>query len=177
MATSLVRKQLMGAAGAAAALVALAAIFSVAGKVLGEAALPQDDPASRLAFAASWLTVPGVALLAGVIGAAGRGFHADAIEGTRTPASHALEINLRYNQNTVEQAVLAAIAWGALAVTLPRAQLWLIPAMAAAFGLGRLTFWIGYLIHPMGRAFGMVLTALPTVAAYAWLVWRAVRPH
>jgi hypothetical protein len=38
--------------------------------------------------------------------------------------------------------------------------------------LGRLTFWIGYLIYPMGRAFGMVLTAVPTFAAYGWLVWR-----
>jgi hypothetical protein len=26
----------------------------------------------------------------------------------------------------------------------------------------------------MGRAFGMVLTILPTVIAYAWLVWRVM---
>jgi hypothetical protein len=47
--------------------------------------------------------------------------------------------------------------------------------MATLFAFGRAAFWAGYLIYPMGRAFGMVLTALPTIAAYAWLVWHACR--
>jgi hypothetical protein len=34
---------------------------------------------------------------------------------TRTPSSHSFEINLRYNQNTLEQTVLAVIAWTGLA--------------------------------------------------------------
>jgi hypothetical protein len=50
----------------------------------------------------------------------------------------------------------------------------LIPAMAALFAVGRATFWLGYLLDPTGRAFGMVLTALPTIGAYLWLTWRAV---
>jgi hypothetical protein len=44
------------------------------------------------------------------------------------------------------------------------------------FAFGRVAFWIGYLLHPLARAFGMVVTALPTLAAYAWLVrhaWQA----
>lgn len=51
-----------------------------------------------------------------------------------------------------------------------------IAAMACLFALGRITFRGGYLLHPQARAFGMVLTALPTVVAYGWLVaelWRA----
>lgn len=94
--------------------------------------------------------------------------------GTRTPASHSLEINLRYNQNTLEQGALAAIAWTALALVLPRSELILIPAMACLFVFGRISFWIGYLLHPLGRAFGMVLTMLPTVIAYGWLAWHAL---
>jgi len=115
-------------------------------------------------------------LLAGIIAAGRRGFIADAIEGTRTPANHGLEINLRYNQNTLEQTVLAAIAWGAMAPTLPRDALVVIAMMAFLFAFGRIAFWIGYLLHPLARAFGMVLTALPTIAAYVWLLqhaWRA----
>ena len=136
---------------------------------------PADDPATRLAFAVHWLLAPGCALLAGVQVAAGRGFHPDAIDGTRTPKSHALEIALRYNRNTVEQTVLAAIAWLGLAVGLPHAGLAFIPAMAVLFVVGRATFWAGYLVYPTARAFGMVMTTLPTIVAYGWLLFDACR--
>ena len=129
-----------------------------------------DDLATRLAFAVRWLLAPGVMLLAGIHVAASRGFHSDAIDGTRTPTSHYLEIALRYNQNTLEQTVLAAIAWCGLALAVPHASLAFIPAMAGLFVVGRVTFWLGYLVYPTARAFGMVLTALPTIAAYVWLV-------
>jgi hypothetical protein len=99
--------------------------------------------------------------------------HADTLfSSVAVPASASLEINLRYNQNTLEQTVLACIAWACLAVMLPRTQLALIPAMATLFAIGRAAFWIGYLIHPMGRAFGMALTAFPTIAAYLMLALR-----
>jgi hypothetical protein len=93
---------------------------------------------------------------------------------TMSPLRHSLEINLRYNQNTLEQTVLAAIAWINISVVLPQERLVLIPAAAFLFGFGRAAFWIGYLIYPMARAFGMVLTVLPTIAAYVWLVWQAL---
>jgi hypothetical protein len=167
------RKQFVGAIGSAAALAVLLIFHHVAPRLLAGLALPRDDASDRLAFAARWLVAPGATLLAGVWAAARRGFYPDAIDGTRTPANPALEINLRYNQNTLEQLVLAAIAWAALAVTVPIGSLYLIPAMAITFVIGRITFWIGYLIYPTGRAFGMVLTILPTIAAYAWLIGRA----
>ena len=34
-----------------------------------------------------------------------------------------------------------------------------------------------YLVYPVARAFGMVLTALPTIAAYVWLVAHWLAPH
>jgi len=161
----------MGIAGALPAFVVVALTLDHASDLFAFASLPPDDLASRLSFALRWLLVPGICLLLGVIVAARRGFLADAIDGTRTPASHSLEINLRYNQNTLEQAVLASIAWIQLAITLPHSQFMLIPAMASLFAIGRGAFWIGYLIHPMGRAFGMAITALPTVVSYGWLLW------
>jgi hypothetical protein len=133
-------------------------------------ALPSENFAGRLAFAVRWMLIPGICLLLGVIVAGRRGFVADAIDGTRTPASRSLEINLRYNQNTLEQTVLACVAWAGLAISIPTAHLVVIPAMATLFAFGRAAFWTGYLIHPMGRAFGMVLTVLPTIGSYAWLV-------
>src|ERR1051326_43556 len=91
------------------AVVLLLVLISIPG-VGREFPAPQDDDvAARLAFAAKWLLVPALCLLAG-IGALGslRFFSDDAIDGTRTPASRTLEINIRYNLNTLEQTVLAA---------------------------------------------------------------------
>jgi hypothetical protein len=167
------RKQLIGIAGALPAFIVVALTLDHASELFTFVALPADDPSSRLTFALRWMLVPGICLLLGVIIAGRRGFIADAIDGTRTPSSRSLEINLRYNQNTLEQTLLACIAWAGLAISLPIAHLVLIPAMATLFAIGRFTFWVGYLIYPMGRAFGMVLTALPTIGSYAWLVWHA----
>jgi hypothetical protein len=167
------RKQLIGIAGALPAFVVVALTLAHASTLFVFVALPSGDLGSRLAFAVRWMLVPGICLLLGVVVAGRRGFVPDAIDGTRMPASRSLEINLRYNQNTVEQALLACIAWAGLATRLPLEYLVLIPAMATLFAIGRGAFWVGYLIHPMGRAFGMVLTVVPTIAAYAWLVWVA----
>jgi hypothetical protein len=132
--------------------------------------LPVDAAGERIAFALKWLLVPGFTLLVGIAMVANRRFFsADAMDGTRLPQSTTLEINLRYNQNTVEQAVLVAIAWPVLALLLPLSQLGLIPVLAVLFGAGRIAFWIGYLMAPWARAFGFALTFYPTVVAYVWL--------
>jgi hypothetical protein len=166
------RKQVIGLAGTGAALLALLLWFYAARLLFANVGRVEDNYASRLAYSVRWLVLPGFTLLIGVWAAARRGFLPDAIDGTRTPSSYSLEINLRYNQNTVEQVLLAAIAWMGLVLFLPRERLYLIPAMAVSFVVGRTTFWIGYLIHPMGRAFGMVITIIPTIFAYTWLGWQ-----
>jgi hypothetical protein len=167
--TSLRRNQFLGMLGAVPAIAVVLLVWDLAPHRLSGLAPTRFDTAERLAYAAKWLVGPALTLLAGVLGAARRGFYADAIEGSRTPANHGLEITLRYTQNTLEQLVLAAIAWTALSVSLPPGQMVLIPAAALLFVVGRITFWVGYAIHPMGRAFGMALTALPTVLAFVAL--------
>jgi hypothetical protein len=103
-----------------------------------------------------------------------RFFLPEAIDGSPAPESHTLEINLRYNQNTLEQTVLAAIAWTGLALALPHDRLALIPALAILFVVARALFWIGYLIAPGARAVGFGLTFYPTVLAFIWLAARAL---
>jgi hypothetical protein len=169
----LARRQLIALAGMLPAVLATLLVWRYAPRLFAGIALPADATAGRLAFAARWLLVPGLTLLAGVALVSGRRFFMDAIDGTRTPLSRSLEINLRYNVNTLEQTVLAAIAWTGLSLALPRARLYLIPAMALLFAVGRAAFLIGYLIDPMGRAFGMVLTGLPTMIALVWLALAA----
>ncbi|KAF0117542.1 MAG: hypothetical protein FD163_2406 [Hyphomonadaceae bacterium] len=137
---------------------------------LSDFALPNDAVGNRLAYAISWMIIPAAMLLAGVFGASRRGFYGDAIEGTRSPKSHSLEINLRYNQNTVEQALIAVIVWAGLAIELPFEKLVIIPILAALFAVGRVTFWVGYLVNPMARTFGMTLTVFPTLIGIFWLL-------
>src|SRR5476651_555307 len=129
------RKQLIGIICALAGVLTLALAWRLTG--LAGFGLAADDAASRLAFAAHWLLLPGLTLLAGIFGAARRGFYRDAIDGTRSPANYVLEITLRYNINTVEQVVLAAIAWAGLAAALPHDRLGLIPVLALLFVFGR----------------------------------------
>jgi len=133
-----------------------------------------DDAAARIAFVAHWLLLPGLALFFGVgLVANQRFFVADAIDGGPSE-SRLIQVALRYNTNTVEQCLLAAIAWLGLALALSHEQLKLVPAMAISFLLGRILFFIGYLIAPAGRALGLGLTAYPTFAALIWLAWRMI---
>jgi MAPEG family len=165
-------KQIAVTLGSAAAII----VLLVAWWELPVLPLPTPDGAdiaTRLAFVARWLLLPGFALFFGIAAVAKqRFFVADAIDGEPETNNRFLDITLRYNRNTLEQVILAAIAWTGLALALPHAQLKLIPAMAIAFLVGRLLFWIGYMIAPMGRTFGLGLTFYPTVAA---LIWLAVR--
>jgi hypothetical protein len=168
------RKQLFVALGMAAAVAILALFWSC----LSELPLPLpdgDDAAARLAFVAHWLLLPGLALFVGIaIVANQRFFTADAIDGEPSSQSRLIEIALRYNRNTLEQTVLAAIAWLGLALALSHEMLKLIPALAIAFVIGRALFFLGYLIAPPARALGMGLSAYPTFAALIWLAWRMI---
>ncbi len=170
----MLRKQIFVAIGMAAAVVVLLILWWQ----LPNLHMPRPDadgPAARLAFAARWLLAPGLALFAGIAVIANqRFFVADAIEGARVSQNWLIEITLRYNQNTLEQTVLAAIAWAGLALAVPHEMLGIIPAMAIVFVTGRALFWIGYQIAPAARAFGFALSAYPTFAALVWLAWRAV---
>jgi hypothetical protein len=170
------RKPVLVLAGMALAVGVLLTLFPFLG-VAQLFALPLvDDEPARLAYAARWLLVPGLCLMAGVGAMANRRFFSsDAMDGTRAPESRTMEINLRYNLNTLEQTVLAAIAWTGLALALPHERLGLIAALAVIFAFGRILFWSGYLIAPWARAFGFALTFYPTVAAFVWLVLRALR--
>jgi len=167
----MLRKQLAVAFGMAAAV----AVLLLTWFKLPDLPLPvpeAGDMAAKAAFVLHWLLLPGLALLFGIgLVANQRFFVSDAIDGGPSK-SRLIEIALRYNTNTLEQTVLAAIAWFGLALVLPVPQLKLIPAMAISFAIGRVLFLIGYLVVPVARALGLGLTAYPTFAA---LIWLAVR--
>jgi MAPEG family len=171
----MLRKQVLVGLGMAIAVIVLIALSRIPGAMALFPPPAADDDAARLAFAARWLLLPGLCLFAGIVTAANRRFFSeDGIDGSRTPPSRGLEINLRYNQNTLEQIVLAAIAWSGLALLLPHERLGLIGMLAVLFTLGRGLFWIGYLAAPWARAIGFGLTFYPTAVVLVWLTMRAL---
>ena len=170
----MLRKQVLIFAGMVAAVVVGIAVAFYAPWGAPDP-LPQNE-GERLAFAVRWLLVPGLALFVGIGMTANQRFlKSDAIDGERKVESWAFEVNLRYNQNTLEQLALAAVAWTGLALTLPAGQLGIIARMALLFGAGRVAFWLGYLYAPWARAFGMGLTAYPSFVALVYLVWFALQ--
>lgn len=166
------RKQILVALGMLAAVMACLAAWRWG---LGRASATEIGAAERLALAARWMLVPALTLLVGIGFTANRRFFSpQAIDGGAPSPGSAFDINLRYNRNTLEQTVLAAVAWTGLALVLRPQDLSLIPALAALFAVGRAAFWIGYLMAPWARAFGLGLTFYPTAVALVWLAVRAI---
>lgn len=97
----------------------------------------------------------------------GRRFSPQDIGGSAAgPPSPALAIRVAFLQNTLEQAVIAAGAYLAVATLVTGAWLSLIPAAVLLFWIGRVLFLAGYRRGVRGRALGMCLTAMPTVLLY-----------
>ncbi|WP_390904404.1 MAPEG family protein [Thermocoleostomius sinensis] len=95
------------------------------------------------------------------------------------PPSDKIAVQVAFLQNTLEQAVLAVGAYLALATLLSGPWLSLIVTAVMLFAVGRLLFLIGY--HrdhrgAQGRALGMSLTMLPTLAGYVLAIALIIIP-
>lgn len=128
---------------------------------------PVDLP-DRLAFAIRADVFVFLWILLGVrMVAKGRFRSAADIRGSAFgPPSAAIAVPVAFLQNTLEQAVIAIGAHLVLSTVLSGPPLALIPTSVALFGIGRLTFLLGYPKGAGARAFGIATTAVPTVAGY-----------
>ena len=115
--------------------------------------------------------MPGLVLAAIIGRIAQRRFSDDALidGGGAAPGSPAW-IDGRVLVNTVEQALLAALIWPFVAMTLGGV---LALYLGGGFVVARLAFWVGYHVAPPLRAFGFAATFYPTVLAGLWAlaVW------
>lgn len=151
----------------------LGVFVCVAGLLAGYLLLPRyfDFPEALIDRFVFWARLQ-VFLLVWValgVGAVSRGRRKSAqdIRGSAYgPPSPRLAIRIAFLQNTVEQAVLASGAYLALITVLTGPALSLLPSAAILFGVGRVTFFLGYPQGAPGRGFGFVLTALPTLLGY-----------
>jgi uncharacterized membrane protein YecN with MAPEG domain len=73
-------------------------------------------------------------------------------------------------QNTLEQVVLAVVAYGAWLWLMPGPRAGLVILCAIMFSIGRLLFFAGYARGAPWRALGFTLTFYPTVGLYLFLM-------
>ena len=154
--------------GAVAAALCTAAVFAVAPGWITTSGAP-------LEVAVKWLCLPALSLLAMIGRMANMRFlNAALIDGQDGGPGSAADRAQRVLRNTTEQAVLAALAWPALAIQLAPTQAGLFPALAVSFLIGRVAFALGYAKGAAGRAFGFGLTFYPTVVVVIWASLRAL---
>ncbi len=120
---------------------------------------------TRLNALAQSLLVPAVFLLISIGRLAKHRFFTPAdIDGDPSHPDTPQAIKLqRVLQNTLEQALLAAIAYIIWALIAPDHWLLTLPLAATLFAVGRALFFIGHSKGAAGRALGFTLTFYPTV--------------
>ena len=137
---------------------------------------------SRLGWGAMWLILPALCLLLAIGRLASHRFMTpEDIDGSGlTQGSETARIAQAVIQNTLEQAVLAALVYGAFCASVSRGWLAAIPAAAVLFTLGRILFAAGYRRGAPGRALGFALPFYSTIAlavlAFVGLVLRLLGP-
>ena len=98
-------------------------------------------------------------------------FAAAAIDPLAGRETRALLRNQRVIANTVEQFAVFAPALLAFAAGATAARMAEVTAAGMVFAGARLLFWLGYLLAPVGRAFGMAGTLVVTLGTLAAAIW------
>lgn len=82
-----------------------------------------------------------------------------------SPPSARIAVASAFLQNTLEQFVVASTSYFALLMFAGEMAMPFIACAVVLFALGRVCFYLGYPQGAGGRAFGMAVTALPSLAA------------
>lgn len=167
------RDQKIVAAGAAAGIASMAlALWLLSTRLPPPAGV--ETLAGRLAYAARWLAVAALPLLAMVAAVGNARFLGDAIDPTLGAEDRAMIVNGRVADNTTQQFLLFTAGLLGLAASLPPGRMGVIRAAAIVFVAARIVFWIGYRIHPLYRAPGFSSTAYLNLGLLLAAVWLAL---
>ena len=166
------KEQKIVAAGAASGIAAMIAALLGLAAVLP--ALPESaDAGERLAFAVKWIAFAAAPLFLAIIAVGNARFASDAIDPTAGKEDHAMLVNGRVADNTLQQFTLFAAATLAVAAVSRGDQLAIVSSAALVFVVSRFAFWIGYRMQPLYRAFGFASTAYLNIILFGVAAWRA----
>ncbi len=90
------------------------------------------------------------------------------------PETRVYRVCQRALSNTVEQTLVFLPALTGLCALLPLQSLGFPALFTLLFVVGRVLFWIGYVVHPFARAPGMAMTLTVNMAVVGWAVLLAL---
>jgi MAPEG family len=138
-------------------------------------AAPSDgvNLAGRVGLALAWLLPALLVLWAMLLAQMGARFLGGVFDPLAGKDGRFLAVNQRIITNTVEHASVFVPALLALAAGVDREHMPLVLALPLVFAAGRVAFWAGYLVAPLGRGIGMAATVAATAGALggAVAVW------
>lgn len=164
------REQKRVTARAIAATLVSAVVLSVVTFGLPEAVDLPSDLAARFAFVLRLDLVVGLWVVFAVRQVARIRFNSaeDSRGSAYATPSDRLAVPAAFLQNTLEQAFVAILAHLAMATVSGPYPLAYVAGAVGLFCVGRVSFLAGYPKGAGGRAFGIVLTVIPTLGAYLW---------
>ena len=130
----------------------------------GLAQAAEPSATDRLAYAGSLLIWPAALLLAMVVAVSASRAVTGAFNPLRDEELWLYRVHQRILANSVEQSAVLLPALVAVALTVPGPWLVLLPAAVTVFIIGRVLFWVGFVIHGYARAPGMTITLVAVVA-------------
>ena len=130
------------------------------------------DVSTRLAYTLQMNAFGILPLLLGIIVVGNNRFFSEAIDPTLHREVLATQINGRVVDNTLQQSMLFLVGTLALSANLTGSQMGVISAATIVFIVARITFWIGYRINPLYRAFGMAATGYLNVGILVCVFWK-----
>ncbi|XP_006824639.1 transmembrane protein 79-like [Saccoglossus kowalevskii] len=128
----------------------------------------------RLIFALRCQIFNAVLLYAGIQVISLKRLFTQAMDPVSGRGQHHVEVHCRYAQNTLESLVLSTFANLVISTYIEETSMKIIPILVFLFVVGRITFWMGYLQHPIGRAFGMGVTMFGTWLSLYYAVFCVV---
>jgi hypothetical protein len=153
----------------AATLVSVIVLSAATFGLPGAIDLPSDS-AARFAFVVRFDLILGLWVVFAVRQVARIRFISaeDSRGSAYAPPSDRLAVPAAFLQNTLEQAFVAVMAHLAMATVSGPYSLAYVAGAVVLFCVGRVCFLAGYPKGAAGRAFGIVLTVIPTLGAYVW---------
>jgi hypothetical protein len=164
------RDQKIVITGAISGIVAMVLLVSLLSTVIATPDIV-ESPGDRIAYAAPWAVVAAMPLFAMLAAIGNERFLSEAIDPTLGKEDQKMVVNGRVADNTLQQFVLFLVGLIALACSVPRERLSIIPAAAITFVVMRIVFWIGYRIHPLYRAPGFSSVAYMNLFIFIAVFW------
>lgn len=128
----------------------------------------------RLVFTLRLQSFSCLTLIGGILDVALTRYNTIAVDPINGRGEHHVAVGVRYVTNTLEQFVVSCVGQLVLTTYLTEPQMKAIPILVLFFVLGRVTFYYGYKISYLHRAFGFSATFGASLAVWVVVIFYVI---